>query len=50
MSVITRGEGRGTYGVLVGKLGRKRQLGKPKNRRDDNIKTVIQEVGFEGMD
>ena len=37
-------------GVLVGKLVRKRPLGKPRNRWENNIKTVIQEVGCEGMD
>jgi hypothetical protein len=31
-------------------LGRKRPLGKPKNRWEVNIKTGIQEVEFEGMD
>jgi hypothetical protein len=28
----------------------KRQLGRPRNRREDNIKMYLQEVGFEGMD
>jgi hypothetical protein len=31
-------------------LGRKRPLGKPKNRWEVIIKTGIQEVGLEGMD
>jgi len=31
-------------------LGRKRPLGKPKNRWEVNIKTDIQEVGFDVMD
>ena len=34
----------------MGKLVRKRPLGKPRNRWENNIKTVIQEVGCEGMD
>jgi hypothetical protein len=32
------GEGRNVYRVLVVKYGRKRTLGRPKLRREDNIK------------
>ena len=38
------------YRVLVGKLVRKRPLGRPGHRREGNIKIDLQEVGCEGMD
>ena len=44
------GEGRGVYRVLVGKLGGKRPLGRPRRRWQDNIKIDLQEVGCGGMD
>jgi len=31
------GDKRGVYRILVGKPERKRQLGRPRSRRDDNI-------------
>jgi hypothetical protein len=34
----------------VGKPEGKRPLGRPRRRWEDNIKTVLQEVGYEGMD
>ena len=33
------------YRVLVGKPEGKRPLGRPRRRREDNIKTELQEVG-----
>ena len=39
------GERRGVYRVLVGKPERKRPLGRPRRRWDENIKTDLQEVG-----
>jgi hypothetical protein len=36
---------RGVYRVLVRKPEGKRPLGRPRLRREDNIKTDIQEVG-----
>ena len=39
------GEGRGVHRVLVGKPEGKRQLGRPRRRREDNIKMYLQEVG-----
>jgi hypothetical protein len=33
------------YSVLVGKPDRKRQLGQPKNRCEDDIKMDLQELG-----
>jgi hypothetical protein len=44
------GEGRGVYWVVAGKPERKRQLGRPGLRCDDNIKMELQEVGCKGMD
>jgi len=45
-----RGEGRGMYRVLVGKHEGKRPLGRPRRRREDNIKTDLKEVGCGGTD
>jgi hypothetical protein len=39
------GEDRGVYRVLVGKPEGKRPLGRPRRRREDNIKMDLQEVG-----
>ena len=39
------GEGRGVYRVLVGKPERKRPLGRPRRRWEDNIRMDLQEVG-----
>jgi hypothetical protein len=39
------GEGRGVYRVLAGKPERKRPLGIPRGRWQDNIKMDLQEVG-----
>ena len=44
------GETIGVYRVLVGKPEGKRPLGRPRHRREDNIKIDLQEVGCEGMD
>jgi hypothetical protein len=44
------GEGRGVYGVLVGKSGRRRPLGRPTRRWEDNINMDLQEVECGGMD
>jgi len=43
------GERRGVYRVLVGKPEGKRQLGRPRRRREDNIKMDLQELGCGGM-
>ena len=42
------GEGRGVHRVLVGKPERKRPLGRPRRRWEDNIKMDLQEVGGSG--
>jgi hypothetical protein len=44
------GERTEVYRVLVGKPERKRPLGKPRHRCEENIKMNLQEVGCGGMD
>jgi len=44
------GERRGVYGVFVGEPEGKRPLGRPRRRREDNIKIDLQEVGCGDMD
>jgi len=44
------GERRGIYRVLVGKPVRKRPLGRPRRRWEDDIKLDLQEMGCRGMD
>ena len=39
------GEGRAVHRVLVGKPERKRPLGRPRRRGEDNIKMDLKEVG-----
>jgi hypothetical protein len=41
---------RGAYRVLVGKPESMRQLGRPRRRREDNIKMDLQEVEWVNMD
>jgi len=48
--VARLGEWGGVYRFLVGKPKGKRPLGTPRQRRDDNIKIDLQEVGCGGMD
>jgi hypothetical protein len=43
-------ERRSAYRVLVGRHDGKRQLGRPRRRREDNIKIVLQEVVGRGLD
>ena len=43
--VARMGEDRGVHRVLVGKPERKRPLGRPRRRWEDNIKMDLQEVG-----
>jgi len=49
-NVVGMGARRGVYRVLVGKPERKRLLGRPRRRWEDNIKMDRKEVGCEGMD
>jgi len=44
------GNRRGVHRVLVGKRKRKRPLGRPRRRWEDNIKMDLQEVGCGRMD
>ena len=48
--VARMGEGRAVYRVLVGKPEGKIPLGRPRRRREDNIKMDLQEVGCGGLD
>jgi len=43
--VLRVGKGRGVHRVLVGKHEGKRQVGRPRRRREDNIKVDLQDVG-----
>jgi hypothetical protein len=43
-------EKRSVYRILVGKPEGKRPLGKPRRRREDNIKMDLGETGWDGMD
>jgi hypothetical protein len=45
---VTRMGGRGVYGVLVGRPEGKRPLGRPRRRREDNIKLDRREIGIDG--
>jgi hypothetical protein len=42
------GEGRCVYRVLVGKPESRRPLGRPRRRREDNIKLDLREIGIDG--
>jgi hypothetical protein len=48
--VARTGEGRGFYGILVGKPAGKRPLGRPRYRWEDNKKMDLQEVECGGID
>jgi hypothetical protein len=41
-------DGRGVYGVLVGRSGRKRPLGRLRQRLEDNIKIDLRDLGIDG--
>jgi hypothetical protein len=44
----TCGDGRGDYGILVGRFKGKRPLGKPRHRWENNIKMDLREIGIDG--
>jgi hypothetical protein len=44
------GEVRGAYNILVGKPERRRPLGRPRRRWEDNIKMDLTEIGFGDVD
>jgi hypothetical protein len=46
--VARMGEGRGAYRILVGRPERRRPLGRPRRRWEDNIKMDLQEVRWGG--
>jgi hypothetical protein len=48
--VVRMGKGRDVYRVLVRKPEGKRPLGRPRRRREDNIKLDLQEMGCGRMD
>jgi hypothetical protein len=48
--VVRMGEERGMYRVLVEKPERKRPMGRPRRRWEDNIRMDLQEVRCGGMD
>jgi hypothetical protein len=47
--VAHMGEGRGVYGVLVGRPKSKRPLGRPRHRWEDNIKMDLREIWIDGV-
>jgi hypothetical protein len=46
--VARMGEGRVAYRVLVGRPEGKRPVGRPRRRRENNIKTDLREIGIDG--
>jgi hypothetical protein len=46
--VARMGEGRGVYRILVGRPEGKRPLGRPRHRREVNIKLELREIGIDG--
>jgi hypothetical protein len=42
------GEGRGVYRVLVGRPERRRPLGRPRCRLEDNIKLDLRDIEIDG--
>jgi hypothetical protein len=44
--VARMGEVRGAYNILVGRPERRRPLGRPRRRWEDNIKVDLREIGF----
>jgi ribosome biogenesis protein Nip4 len=44
------GEVRGAYNILVARPERRRPLGRPRRRWEDNIKMDLREIGFGDVD
>jgi hypothetical protein len=40
---------RNIYNILIGKPERKRQVGRPRRRREYNIRMYLREIGWENM-
>jgi hypothetical protein len=47
--VYTHGKIINAYNILVGKPEGMRPLGRPRCRREDNIRVDLREIGWEGM-
>jgi hypothetical protein len=47
--VTCMGEGRGVYRVLVGRPKWKGPLGRPRHKREDNIRMDFREIGIDGV-
>jgi len=45
-NVARMGEMRNAYKILVGKREGKRQLGRPRRKGDDNIRTYVRKIGW----
>jgi hypothetical protein len=48
--VARMGEVRGAYNILVGRPERRRPLGRPRCRWEDNIMMDLREIGFRDVD
>jgi len=48
--VAWMGERRNAYSIFVGKPEGKRPLGRPRCRREDNVRLDLWELGWEGVD
>jgi hypothetical protein len=48
--VVRMGEVRGAHNILVGRPERRRPLGRPRRRWEDNIKIDLRETGFGDVD
>jgi hypothetical protein len=46
--VAYMGKGRGVYRVFIGRAKRKRPLGRPRHRWEDNMKMDLREKGIDG--
>jgi hypothetical protein len=44
------GEIKNVYKILVGKPERKRLLGRPRSRRENDIRVDLRETGWEGVE
>jgi hypothetical protein len=44
------GEKRNAYRILVGNPERKRPIGRPRRRWEDNIRVDLREIGWDDMD
>jgi hypothetical protein len=44
------GEVRGAYNIVVGRPEGRKPLGRPRRRREDNIKMDLREIGFGDVD